>query len=76
MARLEGQLSPFKQQTRAPRGEATRAPNTPILAGLDVWSLDSAELLEVQRFAEELLRSVAGWRHLQQRRREGAYERA
>ena len=76
MSRLEGQLSPLKQQTRAPRAEATRVPNIPILAGLDVFSLSNFEHLQLQRFAERLLDEVRLWKLREQRRREGAYERA
>lgn len=71
MARFEGQLSPLKQQSRAPRFEASRLHSIPILEGLDALDLNITQERQLQVFAAALLREVAAWRHRQARRKEG-----
>ena len=76
MSRLEKQLSPLKQQTRAPRDETTRVHNNPILAGLDAFNLSTIEVLHLQAFADGLLCLVAAWRHAHSHQKGRSYERA
>ena len=73
MARIEGMLAHNEQGRRG--GDRAGLNFRKVLENSAV-GFDSSTVLEAQRFGEALLRSVQSWRHLQQRRREGAYERA
>ena len=76
MARFSGTLTPRNERSRAPRLEATRLHNNPILAGLDAFNLNTIEVLHLQAFADGLLCQVAAWRHAHSQQKGRSYERA